>query len=416
MQINSYTGHKHLDSLGIIQMNGRIYDPTLGRFLQADPFIQAPNNSQSHNRYAYVLNNPLSNIDPSGYLFKKFWKGVKKFVGVIIVAVASYYCAGTCTSTIWSLIGAGAGATSAALNGGNILTGTLTGALTAGIGAGVGEGMGAFFTNGFAGGISSKVQGGNFGHGFWSAGLGTAFGGGYGRGFGKILTAAVVGGTVSKVTGGKFSNGALSAAFLSAVHAGAPAPRKPTAQEVTYAKLAEDVYDPQGAEIDGYEMVGDLFIDSETGLQSALYVNQDTGHSVLAFAGTNGASDWIANIRQAFGLKSAQYTQAMGQAQAVYAATGGNVQFVGHSLGGGLATASAIVTGGSATVFNAAGVNPSTVGGASPVPGSITHFQSSFDGLQILNSLTPVKSYGNQILLRAAGWHPMGGVCERVRC
>lgn len=68
------------------------------------------------------------------------------------------------------------------------------------------------------------------------------------------------------------------------------------------------------------------------------------------------------------------------------------------------------------TVFNAAGLNPSTLGGASPAPGSITHFQSSFDGLQMLNSVTPVKTYGEQVLLGPAGWHPMGGVCERVRC
>ncbi|AWB65925.1 hypothetical protein C2869_05465 [Saccharobesus litoralis] len=41
-------------------MNGRIYDPTIGRFLQADPHIQAPNNSQNYNRYSYVLNNRMS--------------------------------------------------------------------------------------------------------------------------------------------------------------------------------------------------------------------------------------------------------------------------------------------------------------------------------------------------------------------
>ena len=50
-------------------MNGRIYDPTLGRFLQADSHIQDPKNSQSYNRYSYVLNNPLSYTDPSGYSF-----------------------------------------------------------------------------------------------------------------------------------------------------------------------------------------------------------------------------------------------------------------------------------------------------------------------------------------------------------
>ena len=53
-------------------MNGRSYDPVLGRFLQADPFVQAPKNSQSLNRYSYVLNNPLSYTDPSGYFVEGF--------------------------------------------------------------------------------------------------------------------------------------------------------------------------------------------------------------------------------------------------------------------------------------------------------------------------------------------------------
>ena len=62
-----------VDSVGIIHMNGRIYDPTLGRFLQADPFIQAPYNTQSLNRYSYVLNNPLNATDPSGYFGWAVW-------------------------------------------------------------------------------------------------------------------------------------------------------------------------------------------------------------------------------------------------------------------------------------------------------------------------------------------------------
>ncbi len=49
-------------------MNGRVYDPTLGRFLTPDPYVQAPTLSQSWNRYSYVWNNPLRNTDPSGYL------------------------------------------------------------------------------------------------------------------------------------------------------------------------------------------------------------------------------------------------------------------------------------------------------------------------------------------------------------
>ena len=63
-----YTGHEMVDAAGIIHMNGRIYDPTLGRFMQADPVIQFPHLSQSHNRYSYVLNNPLAYTDPTGYI------------------------------------------------------------------------------------------------------------------------------------------------------------------------------------------------------------------------------------------------------------------------------------------------------------------------------------------------------------
>lgn len=48
-------------------MNGRVYDPVLGRFLSVDPVFQFPTNTQSLNPYSYVLNNPLSATDPTGY-------------------------------------------------------------------------------------------------------------------------------------------------------------------------------------------------------------------------------------------------------------------------------------------------------------------------------------------------------------
>lgn len=62
-----YTGHEHLDGLGLINMNGRVYDPALGRFLSPDPIIQNQTNSQNFNAYSYCLNNPLKYTDPSGY-------------------------------------------------------------------------------------------------------------------------------------------------------------------------------------------------------------------------------------------------------------------------------------------------------------------------------------------------------------
>lgn len=64
-----YTGHEHLQSVGIINMNGRLYDPRLHRFLQPDNNIQDPFNTQNYNRYGYVMNNPLRYTDPSGEIW-----------------------------------------------------------------------------------------------------------------------------------------------------------------------------------------------------------------------------------------------------------------------------------------------------------------------------------------------------------
>ena len=55
-----------VDGQDVVNMNARMYDPTLGRFLQADPMIQAPENAPSWNAYTYVFNNPLKYVDPTG--------------------------------------------------------------------------------------------------------------------------------------------------------------------------------------------------------------------------------------------------------------------------------------------------------------------------------------------------------------
>lgn len=61
-----YTGHEHLDEFGLINMNGRLYDPVVGRMLSPDNYVQNPDFTQSYNRYSYVWNNPLKYTDPSG--------------------------------------------------------------------------------------------------------------------------------------------------------------------------------------------------------------------------------------------------------------------------------------------------------------------------------------------------------------
>ena len=64
-----FTDHEHLDAHRLIHMNGRAYDPRLGRFLSVDPLIQTADN-RGLNPYSYVQNNPLSGTDPSGYAFQ----------------------------------------------------------------------------------------------------------------------------------------------------------------------------------------------------------------------------------------------------------------------------------------------------------------------------------------------------------
>ncbi len=68
-----YTIHEHLTGYGIVNMNGRLYDPIVGRMFNADPFIANPNSSQDYNRYSYVRNNPLRYTDPSGYFISGGW-------------------------------------------------------------------------------------------------------------------------------------------------------------------------------------------------------------------------------------------------------------------------------------------------------------------------------------------------------
>ena len=81
-----YTGHEHLASVGLIHMNGRLYDPTLHRFLMPDNYIQDPFNTQSFNRYGYCLNNPLVYVDQNG----EFWHiVVGALVGGVVNLVAN---------------------------------------------------------------------------------------------------------------------------------------------------------------------------------------------------------------------------------------------------------------------------------------------------------------------------------------
>ena len=78
--MRGYTFHEHLEMVGLINMNGRVYDPILGRMLSPDNYVQAPNNTQSFNRYSYCVNNPLKYTDPTGDFFWTAVTGALDFV------------------------------------------------------------------------------------------------------------------------------------------------------------------------------------------------------------------------------------------------------------------------------------------------------------------------------------------------
>jgi RHS repeat-associated protein len=98
-----FTGHEELDAVGLVHMNGRVYDPLLARFGTPDPITESPFSTQGWNRYSYVGNSPVNFTDPSGYCFMGcFWKPIfraignffQRYWGVILQVAATALCVG----------------------------------------------------------------------------------------------------------------------------------------------------------------------------------------------------------------------------------------------------------------------------------------------------------------------------------
>jgi RHS repeat-associated protein len=87
-----FTSHETIPNVGLVNMNGRVYDPELGRFLTPDPTVQFLADLQSYNRYSYTANNPLRYTDPTGYFFGG---GFDTFVNVAIAVAGIAVCAYT---------------------------------------------------------------------------------------------------------------------------------------------------------------------------------------------------------------------------------------------------------------------------------------------------------------------------------
>lgn len=196
-----FTGHEHLDAFGLINMNGRVYDPVLGMFLSPDNYVQAPDFTQNFNRYSYCYNNPLSYVDPSGEIVwfvpvivgaviggttggiiahnngQEWWKGV--ISGAIVGATLGYGISGAIGAT---------GMTTVAANGATVATKS--------------AGLVSTMLNSGSINIAMNAFSGGGWDGAWKAGLvGLATGGwnvtgGFGmvKGFGSSNTFAQLGG------------------------------------------------------------------------------------------------------------------------------------------------------------------------------------------------------------------------------
>ena len=217
-----YTGHHELSDVGIVHMGGRIYDPTLGRFLQADPFVQAPNNTQNYNRYSYVLNNPMSYTDPSGYFFKKLEKLVKRYWKVAVAVGVSVFTYGAASG--WAASWGMTQGFSMSVLGSTqtFVTGlSVGGTVTAGAIAGAAGGFVAGALN--SGNLSGALRGALAGSIAGTAGGYANFGdvSGWGDAAGRIGVSALGGCAAGKASGGSCRKGASTAAMIQALSMGA---------------------------------------------------------------------------------------------------------------------------------------------------------------------------------------------------
>ncbi|GIQ58086.1 hypothetical protein Flavo103_12220 [Flavobacterium collinsii] len=235
-----YTSHEHFAELGIIHMNGRLYEPLQRRFLNADENIQDPFNTQCYNKYGYVTNNPLLFNDPSGEIFG-LGEGILSAVIIgAIIGTASYMI----------------GVTAAIMNGADAslslsgmlksaFWGAVSGAVTFGIGScftAAGTGVNTAFANtlhgtkflvqaaahGIAQGTMAMMQ--SKGAGFWSGAAGGFFGSlaatGWSAGAGKYASSrvgtvafgALSGGVGAELAGGNFWQGAVTGGIVAGLN------------------------------------------------------------------------------------------------------------------------------------------------------------------------------------------------------
>jgi RHS repeat-associated protein len=212
-----FTGQEYDTEFELYNYNARLYDPVLGRFITADTIVPDWTNPQSLNRYAYVLNNPLRYVDPTGHY------GIE--TAIIVGAI----------------IGALMGAYNASMNGGDVMAGMFHGALVGGLSAAL---SGALFygagnlihaptssmgpaaqiaVHAAAGAVSGAANAAMTGGDIWHGALIGAVSAGIAKGSGleslegRMALGAASGGFSAALAGEDFAQGAFQGAWTSLV-------------------------------------------------------------------------------------------------------------------------------------------------------------------------------------------------------
>jgi RHS repeat-associated protein len=185
-----YTGHEHLNAFGLINMNGRMYDPVMSSFLSVDNYVQAPDFSQNFNRYAYCLNNPLRYTDPDG-------EWVQYVIGGVLGGINGYSIGKAAGLEGWDLAwatigGAAVGAATVGIGTGvssafsNVAVGTIVGGAASGAVSGGVFGMASAYATGARGEDLTKALFKGLGGGLLGGAAGAALGGYIGGDWGAL--------------------------------------------------------------------------------------------------------------------------------------------------------------------------------------------------------------------------------------
>ena len=224
---DGYTGHEHLDNLGLVHMEARVYDPDIGRFISPDSMIDGVSSAAGYNRFSYVSNNPLRYTDPTGHWgLGSIWNGMKGAAGAVWggitgVAKAAWEGIKFVGELHWNALKAGGKWIGENWKTIVVVAAVIVISVVAGPLGPVAAGM---ICGAVSGGLSTALYGGSFSDvmenmvkgaiiGGVAAGAFSAVGdaGLAEGGFEKIAAHSVVGGGMEAAQGGDFWRGALAA-------------------------------------------------------------------------------------------------------------------------------------------------------------------------------------------------------------